>query len=333
MRLIYYKGRNPNFGDDMNAVLWPSLTPSLFNQDGEDQDGFLGIGTIIGMKTPPVRTLHVFSSGVGYDPTTGDGTPRKFWCVRGPMSARRLGLEPDVALTDGALLSPLLWSDQGVTRDRVGVVPHWESVLAGGWSEACAQADFDLIDPMRAPEPVIRAIMGKRLILTESLHGAILADTYGVPWLPFAISGNFSAFKWFDWTASVGVSPRFRMLPPPDARALLHFGRPRWGRFGDDVVFDEAAAHHDFETRTAPVAPAASPGLKQTLAAQAKKILSAGPGRHMLGYGPARTAEALQALAKEPAQASADSRRAALRQALLDRLAALAREQGAEPAF
>ena len=65
MKLVYFRGKQPNFGDDLNAVLWPRLLPGLFDETGAE--GFLGIGTLIGMATPGCLRLHVFSTGAGYD--------------------------------------------------------------------------------------------------------------------------------------------------------------------------------------------------------------------------------------------------------------------------
>ena len=65
MQLIYYKKKIPNFGDDLNGVLWPALAPDLFAgaPEADPLAGFVGIGTIVGMPVGKLRRLNVFSSG------------------------------------------------------------------------------------------------------------------------------------------------------------------------------------------------------------------------------------------------------------------------------
>ncbi len=325
MKLIYYKGAHPNFGDDLNALLWPRLEPSLFEAD--DSQGFLGIGTIIGMKAEGVSRLHVFSSGVGYSPLTGGPQDRRLWCVRGPLSARQLGADDNVALTDGAILSPRVLPAPATAGPPV-VVPHWETMLAGGWENACAQAGFTLIDPMLPPQAVIPAIAAAPLVITESLHGAIIADTYGVPWVAFATTGNFSTFKWLDWTRSIQAPLRVHLVPPPDAAAILRFGRSPLGGWGTLAKPDEAVAMAEFEIRSRPAAAPAPPSAAERLKATAKAVVRDTPMlKSLLGYNATRTAEALGQLASEAPTLSDAAHRDRLADDMSERLRRLAREQ------
>ena len=98
MQLVYYRKKVPNFGDDLNAVLWKGLAPDLFDDDPDV--GFVGIGTIIGMPCGNLKKLHVFSSGIGNDrPEAWRDKQVEYWCVRGPISTRILGLAEDRAIT------------------------------------------------------------------------------------------------------------------------------------------------------------------------------------------------------------------------------------------
>jgi succinoglycan biosynthesis protein ExoV len=317
MRLVHFKGRLPNFGDDINQTIWPALAPELFGD--EDEDGFLGIGTIIGMRTDCAH-LHVFTSGLGYDPIDTWTTPRTFWCVRGPMTARLLGCPPETALTDGAILAPLVMSERRPERPAggIGVIPHWESLLFPGWQEACRQAGMTLISPMDTPEAVLRAVLSVDLILAESLHGAIIADTYDIPWVPFVSSGNFSLFKWKDWAMSVDVPLSPVIVPPPSAAALLRLGRPVSTKWGQRLACDEDTAMAEFARRVRPSHQAAAPaGLRHWLKTSP---LASKPIGGMLGLNPGRTAQFLTAAAREEAVLSARTRRDRLTAQMLERL-------------
>ncbi|MDR3536963.1 MAG: hypothetical protein P4L71_10735 [Acetobacteraceae bacterium] len=327
MKLVYFHGKQPNFGDDLNAMLWPRLMPGMFDEAGNE--GFLGIGTLIGMATPGCTRLHVFSTGAGYDAVDTWQTKRRIWCVRGPITAQLLGT--DAALTDGAILTPEVMGPPAgdPTGRAVGVIPHWQSLHFPGWDAACQAAGFRLISPIDTPERVHAAIGKVSLVLTESLHGAILADTMGIPWIPFVTTRNVSALKWVDWCLSVGVAFTPVPLPPPSASAALAFGRPDGGTGAGPLSFDAEAAMTEFRQRVAMHGSAsAAPGLAVWARAGLREV-----ARHsalvsrVLGYGPSRTAARLVDAAQLEPKLSAASRRADLRSAMLERLRAFEHTQ------
>jgi succinoglycan biosynthesis protein ExoV len=329
MKLVYFRGKELNFGDDLNAVLWPHLLPGLFDEQGTE--GFLGIGTLIGMATPDCTRLHVFSTGAGYDAVDTWRTERQVWCVRGPITARLLGT--DAALTDGAILAPDIMSPPAgdPTGRSVGVIPHWQSLHFPGWPAACDAAGFRLISPIDTPERVHAAIGTVSLVLTESLHGAIFADTMGIPWIPFVTTRNVSALKWVDWCLSVGVAFAPVPLQPPSASAALAFGRPDRGVGGTGerrLHFDAEAAMTEFRQRVdrhGAVPPAPSLGARARAGLQTAAHLPL--VSRALGYAPERTAAGLVEAAWLEPTLSAASRRADLRSAMLERLSAFERTQ------
>ncbi len=326
MQLIYCQGQELNFGDDLNAVLWPSLLPRLL--DGAGREGFLGIGTLVGRPFSGCAHLHVFSSGAGYDPIERWQNEHTVWCVRGPLTAKLLGVTADLAVTDGAILAPALFGPAAgdASGRAIGVVPHWESLHFPGWNAACAAAGMRLISPVDTPANVHAAIGAMSLVLTESLHGAILADAMGVPWIPIASTGNVSALKWVDWCLSVGVSFAPMPIAPPSVAAALAFGRPMGGQTGR-VVLDAEAALAAFRGRMM-----GSLHAPQTLRHRAKSVLRAVAGRRasasrMLGFSPARTAAALALAAGLAPSLSRDTWRSLLRERMQEKLLAFERAQ------
>ncbi len=322
MRLVYYRKSVPNFGDDLNAALWPALMPGLF-EEGAGDAAFVGIGTIIGMPLPGEGALHVFSSGAGYDRLENwQGRDVRWWCVRGPLSARLLGLAPEAALSDGAILTPLA---PGFPRRASGgretlVIPHFQTIAHPGWPEVAELGGFGLVDPRGEPAEIVARIAGAGLVLTESLHGAIIADTYGVPWMAFATSRNFGPTKWVDWRQSLGEDFSFTVVPPPDALHLLEFGRAPWP-LGSVVTMYAEAAMAAFSDRVAPPPPP-----RRALRARLKEVAkSSWLARRLLGCSPARTAAALTRLAVTGAPAaSSPALRAEIQARMMGRLHALA---------
>jgi succinoglycan biosynthesis protein ExoV len=57
-------------------------------------------------------------------------------------------------------------------------------------------------------ETVISAIRGCDLLVTEAMHGAIVADALRVPWVPF-MPLPMQHFKRFDWGESQGLDLQF----------------------------------------------------------------------------------------------------------------------------
>ena len=319
MRLAYYRGEGLNFGDDLNGDLWPAIAPRLFEAGDRDDDVFVGIGTIIGMALPgePPSRVHVFSSGIGNDDVAKwSGLNVAFWCVRGPVSARLLGLEEDRVITDGAILTPLTpgFPEKKTEGRGVIVIPHHASMEFSGWAQACRMAGFELLDPRAPPKAVIARIASAERVLTESLHGAVLADIYGVPWRAFASSRHFGVSKWVDWLASLDREFSLTLIPAPDHRLVLAFGK-RPEPLGSRLSFSLDDAMSEFASRVGVDRPT-SP-LKAAVKQLAAATSMAGP---LLGYTPGRTAEALQALAVGEAQVTPAGKIASLQDRMLERL-------------
>ena len=63
-------------------------------------------------------------------------------------------------------------------------------------------------------EAVVGEIIRCDVLLTEAMHGAIIADAYRIPWAPVKTNSSILDFKWLDWCASLEVSFNpYRMLP------------------------------------------------------------------------------------------------------------------------
>lgn len=215
MKLTYYQGPEPNFGDELNVWLWPKFLPHDFLDD-DASELFLGIGSILwGSVWPAAARKIVLGSGYGYGepPEVTDGT----WdvrFVRGPLTAAALGLSPGKAICDGAVL--LREMDLPAPAPSVGIafMPHIDSARRGFWREAAEAAGITFIDPRDSVERVISLISGATMVLTEAMHGAIVADALRVPWVAVRPIHNENAMKWDDWAGSLGIELRRPRLWP-----------------------------------------------------------------------------------------------------------------------
>ena len=203
---------NRNFGDALNPWLWSRLLPGFFDRDPSTI--FVGIGTILDDRVPAGPAKLVFSSGTGYGSPPVVDDRWRFSCVRGPLSAEALGLPPDRAVTDGAALLPLVY--RGVVPHRrrgIAFMPHHVSKRHYDWRPICRRLGMTYLDPDAPVARLLDHIAGAEQVLTEAMHGAIVADTLRVPWVAVSIYDHINAFKWDDWCRSMELSYRPEQIP------------------------------------------------------------------------------------------------------------------------
>ncbi len=225
MRLFYFDAR-PNFGDALNPWLWPQLLgPCLA---AEPATLFVGIGTILNQRIPAAPAYRVFGSGCGYGTLPAIGAHWHFHAVRGPLTARALGLAPDRAVTDAAYLLADVPLPAPRPGSAIGFMPHADAMPRIPWSRLAGQLGLRYIDPFAPVPEVIAAIRGCECLVTEAMHGAIVADLCRVPWLPVATGGNVLAFKWHDWLGAMEL--------PYEPRHLANLRRLTRHRSGEGAV-------------------------------------------------------------------------------------------------
>lgn len=208
MQKIYYKAAEGNFGDDLNKWIWDEVLPGTW--DSSSNLYFLGIGTILSPWLPQHRDWVICGSGTGYGrPSIDVHDPRTYIAaVRGPMTAKVLGLPAHKAVTDGAILLATLPRFRSLPpQERRGIVfvPHKSAFAAGNWNLACEMAGVTLVDPRTDCEQVIQHIRHASLVLADSMHAGIVADTLRVPWVAVSTSPEVNQFKWLDWALSMNV--------------------------------------------------------------------------------------------------------------------------------
>ena len=204
MILTYYKGNN--FGDAMNPMIFNHLLPGFFDDDPAEH--FLGIGSILGFEKGDRETkkLIVFSSGFAYDQPPVIDDRYDIRCVRGPMTASVLKLDKSKAVTDGAVLLRHLPEFQSDTEKKYkySYVPHHESELIfDRWEPFFDYLDIHFISPANDPMKIVNDIRQSECVYAESLHAAIVADAFRVPWIPVNMFWHINSFKWQDWMLSM----------------------------------------------------------------------------------------------------------------------------------
>ena len=221
MHILYFKSEKGNFGDDLNPWLWPKI----FKETNKLADSyFLGIGSILhagnlNLKNIAGEKKIVFGTGIrpsnSYEQFKIDGTwDIKF--LRGPLSAKYLGNNYKF-ISDAAYAIRLLkdFSEIQKTEKKyeVSIMPYFHSTNYFNWERIAGDLGFNLISPHseQGVEHTIREIAASKYLVSEAMHGAILADILRVPWhrfvltTPYTEGGRVSDFKWNDWMSSINV--------------------------------------------------------------------------------------------------------------------------------
>ncbi len=241
MKLTYFQGDPPNFGDELNAWIWNSVLPEGFLDEDTDVL-FLGIGSIIQDIYPTDARKVVFGSGfsAGYAnvPDVHDGT----WdirFVRGAETCTALGLPTEFAITDAAVLLRAVDLPPPTPGLGPAFMPHYVSVERGDWQKVCDLAGVHFIDPTKDTRAILADIQGASVVVAEAMHGAIVADVLRTPWIGVQTMHHIHRKKWFDWAGSLGIDFRPALLQPSNGREAWAFHTGRYGSGpGARAVFD-----------------------------------------------------------------------------------------------
>jgi succinoglycan biosynthesis protein ExoV len=342
MQLYYWRSREGNFGDDLNLWLWPALMPNAWSE--EDSVVFVGVGSILNNRIPEGRLRVVFGSGVGYHDLPADhrGPGWRIYCVRGPLSAQILDVSNELAICDSAVLLRTVLRPAAVERAPIVFVPHWSSMLVGQWQEACRLAGIGFIDPRGDSRSVVTSLATARLVIAESMHAAIIADAFRVPWVPALASPTISSFKWQDWCQSLGIDyaparlppsglgewVEHRCLPPEERHVMPELAR---GRPANGLTNGQLLDHYRRSVGAAKRASHArrsrfSGLLPRAMRRAAGSAVGCFPGSRLDRLLRERAAEALTRLAQQPGMLSPDRAMEHATERLLDRLETLKRD-------
>jgi succinoglycan biosynthesis protein ExoV len=223
-KIYYYRAKGGNFGDDLNLWLWPHLIPDLevepcghgteFLPRTEGEPSLLvGIGTLLDNRLPRQPLKIICGTGAGYFSRPNvDASWRIMW-LRGPRTAALLGEPPVRAITDGAtLLARMSLPALRPPTAPFGFMPH-HTTAGFPWRTICERLNIHYIDPTAGVEETLVLLRSTRCLITEAMHGAIVADTLRIPWIPVATHLEINAFKWQDWCEAMELSYRPHRLP------------------------------------------------------------------------------------------------------------------------
>jgi hypothetical protein len=219
LNLYHYRTPNGNVGDDLNGTIWPKLLGDVFSPLAKDT--FIAIGSILDDRHKSEGRKIVFGTGAR-DASTVPNVAKNNWdvrFVRGPNTARALGLADSAWITDPAIVAPVVFPHTPQARQTriVGFVPYFRTETF--YAEMiCQAAGIRHIPVTLTPHQFIARLAACTHVISEAMHGAILADAYRVPWRPCRLSSHDHEnqthyFKWSDWMRSLELDSEFLVLP------------------------------------------------------------------------------------------------------------------------
>lgn len=216
-----------NFGD----MLTPWILPKLgviphYSRIGKAE--LLGVGSTI-QRAPQTYQGAVWGSGLIRD-TPWPLPDARFLALRGSLTADRVGAPASTPLGDPGLLSARFIARPSTTWD-LGLIPHKVhqrdsrlKLLARRYPRSIL-----LIDVRLHPRVVAEQIASCAHVLSSSLHGVVVADSFSIPaawfqWRPELAGGDF---KFRDHDSAVTDQVREMMIADNDTLTSLLARMPK----------------------------------------------------------------------------------------------------------
>lgn len=167
------------------------------------------IGSILGVCYG--RELTVWGSGFISENERMHEIPKKIYSVRGPLTRHKLleqGIDCPATYGDPALLVSKYYHPNVTKKYKYGIIPHFVDE-ANPVIQAVSKREDILIISMANYghwHDIPDAVCSCEMILSSSLHGLIVSDSYGIPnaWARFSNNIKGGDFKYFDYFQSVG---------------------------------------------------------------------------------------------------------------------------------
>lgn len=206
-------GEAHNFGDALSPyivrrLLGPQHTLTV--NGGEGDADLLAIGSWLHYAK---EGTHIWGTGLRTNPpqendAKHDYKSLKVHAVRGPLTRDfllRRGIWCPPIYGDPALILPELFQPGRDKRlaGKVALLPHCGSV-----EKYQGLSEFHVINPVirhiEDVEDVIRQLVSCSAVVSQSLHGLIVSDAYGIPNVWLQDLPSESDFKFRDYFAAVG---------------------------------------------------------------------------------------------------------------------------------
>jgi len=201
-----------NWGDDINFHFLNEIfdVDFVYNSYKGEVQNYSLIGSVISNGFLYNNTI-IWGSGTQDDRATKlKVKPKKVLAVRGPLTRKYLinqNIECPEIYGDPAVLLPHFYNPKIKIKYEIGFIPHWQSLKNKAIEQFCSDKRIHLIKLKGYKHwmDVIDEILACKYIVSESLHGLIISESYGKPNLWCKITLNKYNIKFHDWFLSIGI--------------------------------------------------------------------------------------------------------------------------------
>ncbi|POG06505.1 hypothetical protein BGP84_18750 [Pseudomonas putida] len=219
IKLYWCRGsgrKNPNqqnFGDYLSAEVVEFASGKKIVWAPVKSADMIAIGSVLGRESKAKflcfpRKLHIWGTGTGVAEERFSGR-HHYHAVRGQLCADRIhDTRVPPVLGDPGLLSPAIVKKPSRKSARIGIIPHIHDrtspVIQDLRRRLSGSRVIDVFSPVKQ---VLAEIASCDFILSTSLHGLIVADSYGVPnkWMVMERNPHWE-FKFQDYYSSFGIA-------------------------------------------------------------------------------------------------------------------------------
>lgn len=214
---LHWWAQKPNFGDALSQLVTAHASGREVVHAQPAKAEIYAVGSILqiarrvwGKKDRPAHRPAIWGTGMLGPIQTAFTENVDIHMVRGPITASLLGLKTE-SYGDPGLLTAEALGDVPERHDKIGLVLH-HGQLGHPAVKALIAAEperIEYIDVQGTPEEVCPKIGACAHVISSSLHGLIVADSYGVAntWLDPLKQPRM---KYYDYAAGIG-----RSLPLP----------------------------------------------------------------------------------------------------------------------